>query len=107
MGEVLIGGTASLLICIFLSPKFIEFLHAREFGQQIREEGPQEHHAKHQAWQCGDHQDQQRAVPMPHEPTSAGEGLLAVAYVAVFVVLIVTTFAGCHLGSWLAHEISF
>jgi phospho-N-acetylmuramoyl-pentapeptide-transferase len=46
MGEVLIGGTASLLICIFLSPKFIEFLRAREFGQQIREEGPQEHHAK-------------------------------------------------------------
>jgi phospho-N-acetylmuramoyl-pentapeptide-transferase len=46
MGEVLIGGTASLLICIFLSPKFIEFLRQREFGQQIREEGPQEHHAK-------------------------------------------------------------
>ena len=46
MGEVLIGGTASLLICIFLSPKFISFLRAREFGQQIREEGPQEHHAK-------------------------------------------------------------
>ena len=46
MGEVLIGGTASLLICIFLSPRFIQFLRAREFGQQIREEGPQEHHAK-------------------------------------------------------------
>jgi phospho-N-acetylmuramoyl-pentapeptide-transferase len=46
MGEVLIGGTASLLICIFLSPKFISFLRAREFGQQIREEGPQEHHLK-------------------------------------------------------------
>ena len=46
MGEVLIGGTASLLICIFLSPKFIAFLRRREFGQQIREEGPQEHHAK-------------------------------------------------------------
>ena len=46
MGEVLIGGTASLLICIFLSPKFIAFLREREFGQQIREEGPQEHHAK-------------------------------------------------------------
>jgi phospho-N-acetylmuramoyl-pentapeptide-transferase len=46
MGEVLIGGTASLLICIFLSPKFIEFLREREFGQQIREDGPQEHHAK-------------------------------------------------------------
>jgi phospho-N-acetylmuramoyl-pentapeptide-transferase len=31
---------------VFLAPKFIEFLRAREFGQQIREEGPQEHHAK-------------------------------------------------------------
>ena len=46
MGEVLIGGTASLLICIFLSPKFISFLREREFGQHIREDGPQEHHAK-------------------------------------------------------------
>ncbi|MDA0182027.1 phospho-N-acetylmuramoyl-pentapeptide-transferase [Solirubrobacter phytolaccae] len=46
MGEVLIAGTASLLICIFLSPKFISFLRAREFGQSIREEGPQGHHAK-------------------------------------------------------------
>ena len=46
MGEVLIAGTASLLICIFLSPKFIAYLRRREFGQQIREEGPQEHHAK-------------------------------------------------------------
>jgi phospho-N-acetylmuramoyl-pentapeptide-transferase len=46
MGEVLIAATAALLMCVFLSPKFIEFLRAREFGQQIREEGPQEHHAK-------------------------------------------------------------
>jgi phospho-N-acetylmuramoyl-pentapeptide-transferase len=46
MGEALIAGTASLLICVFLSPKFIEFLREREFGQNIREEGPQEHHAK-------------------------------------------------------------
>jgi phospho-N-acetylmuramoyl-pentapeptide-transferase len=46
MGEVLIAGTASLLMCIFLSPRFIAFLRAREFGQNIREEGPQEHHAK-------------------------------------------------------------
>jgi phospho-N-acetylmuramoyl-pentapeptide-transferase len=46
MGEVLIASTASLLMCVFLAPKFIEFLRAREFGQQIREEGPQEHHAK-------------------------------------------------------------
>ena len=46
MGEILIGGTAALLICVFLSPKFIEFLHKREFGQHIREEGPEGHHVK-------------------------------------------------------------
>jgi phospho-N-acetylmuramoyl-pentapeptide-transferase len=46
MGEVLIAGTASLLICIFLSPKFISFLRVREFGQHIREEGPEGHHEK-------------------------------------------------------------
>src|SRR3712207_2032337 len=46
MGEILIGGTAALLICIFLSPKFIEFLRVKEFGQNIREEGPEGHHSK-------------------------------------------------------------
>ncbi len=46
MGEVLIAGTAALLICMFLSPKFIAFLRVREFGQFIREEGPEGHHAK-------------------------------------------------------------
>jgi phospho-N-acetylmuramoyl-pentapeptide-transferase len=46
MGEVLIAGCAALLICIFLSPKFIGFLREREFGQFIREEGPEGHHAK-------------------------------------------------------------
>jgi phospho-N-acetylmuramoyl-pentapeptide-transferase len=46
MGRVLIGGTAALLICIFLSPKFIEFLREREFGQHIREEGPEGHRLK-------------------------------------------------------------
>jgi phospho-N-acetylmuramoyl-pentapeptide-transferase len=46
MGEVLIAGTAALLICIFLSPKFISFLRIREFGQNIREEGPEGHHEK-------------------------------------------------------------
>src|SRR6476659_8640589 len=34
---------AAMLICIFLGPKFIEYLRLREFGQQIREEGPEEH----------------------------------------------------------------
>jgi phospho-N-acetylmuramoyl-pentapeptide-transferase len=46
MGRILIGGTAALLICIFLSPKFIAFLREREFGQHIREDGPQGHHLK-------------------------------------------------------------
>jgi phospho-N-acetylmuramoyl-pentapeptide-transferase len=46
MGRVLIGGTAALLICIFLSPKFIEYLRKREFGQHIREDGPQGHQQK-------------------------------------------------------------
>ncbi len=45
-GEVLIAGMAAMLITIFLGPKFIEMLRVREFGQQIREEGPADHHAK-------------------------------------------------------------
>jgi phospho-N-acetylmuramoyl-pentapeptide-transferase len=45
-GEILIAGMAAMLICIFLGPKFIEALRLREFGQQIREEGPEEHHSK-------------------------------------------------------------
>jgi phospho-N-acetylmuramoyl-pentapeptide-transferase len=46
MGEILIAGLASLLLSIFLGPKYIEYLRRREFGQQIREEGPAEHHLK-------------------------------------------------------------
>ncbi len=46
LGEVLIGGMASLLICMFLGPRFIEYLRLKEFGQQIREEGPAGHHGK-------------------------------------------------------------
>src|SRR5436190_18186483 len=46
MGRILFGGMAALLICIFLSPRFIEFLREREFGQHIREDGPEGHHQK-------------------------------------------------------------
>jgi phospho-N-acetylmuramoyl-pentapeptide-transferase len=46
MGEILIAGLASLLISIFLGPKYIRFLRDREFGQHIREEGPAEHQTK-------------------------------------------------------------
>jgi phospho-N-acetylmuramoyl-pentapeptide-transferase len=45
-GRALIAGTASLLMCVFLGPKFIAFLRRREFGQNIREEGPQGHQTK-------------------------------------------------------------
>jgi len=46
MGEILIAGMGSLLICIFLGPRFISYLREKEFGQQIREEGPEGHHGK-------------------------------------------------------------
>jgi phospho-N-acetylmuramoyl-pentapeptide-transferase len=45
-GRILIAGTAALLLCLFLSPKFIEFVRRREFGQNIREEGPEGHQIK-------------------------------------------------------------
>jgi phospho-N-acetylmuramoyl-pentapeptide-transferase len=45
-GRVLIAGTASLLMCLFLAPRFIEYVRRREFGQNIREEGPQGHQTK-------------------------------------------------------------
>ena len=46
IGSILIAGLASLLICIFLGPKFIEEARTREFGQMIREEGPEGHQVK-------------------------------------------------------------
>jgi phospho-N-acetylmuramoyl-pentapeptide-transferase len=45
-GEVLIAGMVAMLITIFLGPKFIQYLRVKEFGQQIREEGPEGHHEK-------------------------------------------------------------
>jgi phospho-N-acetylmuramoyl-pentapeptide-transferase len=46
LGEILIAGMAAMLICIFLGPRYIAYLRLREFGQHIREEGPEEHHEK-------------------------------------------------------------
>jgi phospho-N-acetylmuramoyl-pentapeptide-transferase len=40
------AGSASLLICMFLGPRFIDYLRLKEFGQQIREEGPAGHKGK-------------------------------------------------------------
>jgi phospho-N-acetylmuramoyl-pentapeptide-transferase len=46
LGEILIAGIASLTLTMFLGPKFIDYLREKEFGQQIREEGPAGHHGK-------------------------------------------------------------
>jgi phospho-N-acetylmuramoyl-pentapeptide-transferase len=46
LGEILIAGMCSLLICMFLGPKFVGYMREREFGQHIREEGPAGHHGK-------------------------------------------------------------
>src|SRR5438270_8565816 len=46
LGRILIAGMASLFMCIFLGPRFIEFLRSREFGQHIGEEGPAGHAVK-------------------------------------------------------------
>jgi phospho-N-acetylmuramoyl-pentapeptide-transferase len=44
--RVLIAGLVALIVSILIGPRFIAFLRANEFGQQIREEGPQHHFAR-------------------------------------------------------------
>jgi phospho-N-acetylmuramoyl-pentapeptide-transferase len=44
--RVLVAGVLALLISIVLGPRFIDFLRRREYGQQIREEGPEHHSVK-------------------------------------------------------------
>ena len=46
MSHVLLAGVVALLISILLGPKFVAFLRRNEFGQHIREEGPEHHLAK-------------------------------------------------------------
>ena len=46
MTRVLIAGLIALIVSIVAGPRFIDFLRANEFGQHIREEGPQHHFAK-------------------------------------------------------------
>src|SRR5207249_3205909 len=41
--RVLAAGVVSMVISIIVGPKFIEFLRRNEFGQHIREEGPEHH----------------------------------------------------------------
>jgi phospho-N-acetylmuramoyl-pentapeptide-transferase len=44
--RVLVAGILALVVSIIVGPRFIRFLRAREYGQQIREEGPEHHFVK-------------------------------------------------------------
>jgi phospho-N-acetylmuramoyl-pentapeptide-transferase len=46
VARVLVAGILALVVSILLGPRFIRYLRAREYGQQIREEGPEHHSAK-------------------------------------------------------------
>ncbi|HKD32240.1 MAG TPA: phospho-N-acetylmuramoyl-pentapeptide-transferase [Gaiellaceae bacterium] len=46
MSRVLIAGVIALLISILAGPKFIAYLRRKEYGQHIREEGPEHHVSK-------------------------------------------------------------
>jgi phospho-N-acetylmuramoyl-pentapeptide-transferase len=44
--RVLVAGVIAMVISILVGPRFIAFLRKNEFGQEIREEGPQTHLVK-------------------------------------------------------------
>jgi phospho-N-acetylmuramoyl-pentapeptide-transferase len=46
MARVLVAALVALIVSLLAGPSFIAFLRRREYGQQIREEGPQHHSAK-------------------------------------------------------------
>ena len=46
MERVITAGIIAMVISILAGPKFIAFLRRNEFGQPIREEGPEQHHVK-------------------------------------------------------------
>src|SRR3954449_12795299 len=46
MARVLVAAVVAMIIAILSGPTFIAFLRKNEFGQHIREEGPQTHFAK-------------------------------------------------------------
>jgi phospho-N-acetylmuramoyl-pentapeptide-transferase len=46
MTRVLIAALIALIVSIVVGPRFVEFLRANEFGQHIREDGPEHHLSK-------------------------------------------------------------
>ncbi|MFP4498592.1 MAG: phospho-N-acetylmuramoyl-pentapeptide-transferase [Vulcanimicrobiota bacterium] len=46
LGRIFKAGTLSLLLCLFIYPYYIRYLKWRSLGQQIRNDGPENHYAK-------------------------------------------------------------
>jgi phospho-N-acetylmuramoyl-pentapeptide-transferase len=46
VARVLVAGVVALIVSILVGPRFIRFLRDREYGQHIREEGPEHHVVK-------------------------------------------------------------
>jgi phospho-N-acetylmuramoyl-pentapeptide-transferase len=44
--RVLVAGVVAMVVSILVGPRFIAFLRKNEFGQEIREEGPESHRVK-------------------------------------------------------------
>ena len=84
MAKVLIAALVAMIIAILAGPRFIAFLRKNEFGQHIREEGP-EHHAEKQG-----------------TPTMGGLLIVAVASIAFVAVSRFTVPALTIFGTTLA-----
>jgi len=84
MARVLVAALVAMIIAILGGPAFISYLRRNEFGQQIREEGP-EHHAEKQG-----------------TPTMGGLLIIAAAVIAFLPVSAYTLPALTILGTALA-----
>jgi phospho-N-acetylmuramoyl-pentapeptide-transferase len=84
MARVLVAALVALIVSLLAGPYFISFLRRNEFGQQIREEGPQHHSAKQGT------------------PTMGGVLIVGAAALAVFVTTLYTLPALAIFGTMLA-----
>ncbi len=84
MSRVLVAALVAMIIAILVGPTFIAFLRRNEFGQHIREDGPQ-HHASKQG-----------------TPTMGGLLIMAAATIAFLPLSIYTTPALTIYGTALA-----
>ena len=46
MRKILSAGTLALILCLITYPFYIKYMKLKSFGQQIRKEGPENHHIK-------------------------------------------------------------